>query len=202
MCKAARVSALAAAVISGRSLSRRRVGALIRMPMKSPSDSVCHKYREIRCPFQLDAFAANPAAVRQTRGPFGGSYCPDVSFGPSSRFRNKDFQRSRLFLPGPIADDDRFFASTVPAAARPQMFGFGKTIKDPLADAKTVERWLVGFPANDPLAMHAGVLAELGRLGERDARRTPARLEAVFQVDLHTDPLRKNLTAQYLEHGN
>src|SRR5438874_3806271 len=82
------------------------------------------------------------------------------------------------------------------------MFGFGKTLKDPLADAKTVERWLVGFPANDPLAMHAGVLAELGRLGERDARRTPARLEAVFHVDLHTDPLRKNLTAQYLEHGN
>jgi hypothetical protein len=82
------------------------------------------------------------------------------------------------------------------------MFGFGKTIKDPLADAKTVERWLVGFPTNDPLAMHAGVLYELGRLTERDARRTPARLEAVFHVDRHTDPLRKNLTGQYLEHGN
>ena len=82
------------------------------------------------------------------------------------------------------------------------MFGFGKTLKDPLADAKSVERWLVGFPANDPLAMHAGVLTALGRLAEREAKRTPARLEAVFQVDLHTDPLRKNLTAQYLEHGN
>ena len=37
------------------------------------------------------------------------------------------------------------------------MFGFGKTIKDPLVDAKTAERWLGLFPANDPLAMHGAV---------------------------------------------
>src|SRR5271169_4776937 len=82
------------------------------------------------------------------------------------------------------------------------MFGFGKTIKDPLADAKTAERWLGLFPTNDPLAMHGAVLAELGRLTERVAKRTPARLEAVFAADRYTDPLRKNLTAQYLERGN
>ena len=82
------------------------------------------------------------------------------------------------------------------------MFGFGKTLKDPLSDARTVERWLAGFPANDPLALHAGVLSELGRASERDAKRAPARLEAVFQADLHAEPLRKSLTAQYLEHGN
>lgn len=82
------------------------------------------------------------------------------------------------------------------------MFGFGKTIKDPLSDARSVERWLLGFPASDPLAMHAGVLSALGRLTERDARRTPAHLEAVFQVDRHSAPLRKTLTAQYLEHGD
>ena len=82
------------------------------------------------------------------------------------------------------------------------MFGFGKNIKDPLADAKTAERWLGFFPATDPLAMHSAVLAELGRLTERVAKRTPARLEAVFFVDRYTDPLRQNLTAQYLEHGN
>lgn len=82
------------------------------------------------------------------------------------------------------------------------MFRFSKTVKDPLADAKTAERWLAGFPANDPLAMHAALLAELGRLSEREAKRTPARLEAVFHVDAHTDALRKMLTAQYLEHGN
>ena len=82
------------------------------------------------------------------------------------------------------------------------MFGFGKTIKEPLADAKTAERWLASFPANDALAVHGAVLVGLGRLAERDAKRTPARLEAVFCVDRFTDPLRKNLTAQYLEHSN
>jgi hypothetical protein len=82
------------------------------------------------------------------------------------------------------------------------MFGFGKTIKDPLVDTRTVGRWLAAFPVNDPLALHSAVLTELGRLSERDARRTPARLEAVFGADRHTDPLRRNLTAQYLEHGN
>jgi hypothetical protein len=82
------------------------------------------------------------------------------------------------------------------------MFGFGRTIKDPLGDAKTAERWLGLFPANDPLAMHGAILAELGRLTERDAKRTPGRLEAVFLTDRHADALRKSVTAQYLEHGN
>jgi cyclic-di-GMP-binding protein len=82
------------------------------------------------------------------------------------------------------------------------MFGLSKTIKDPLADAKTAERWLGTFPANDPLAMHGGVLAELGLLADRTAKRTLSRLEAVFAVDRNTDALRKILTAQYLEHGN
>jgi hypothetical protein len=82
------------------------------------------------------------------------------------------------------------------------MFGFGKTTKDPLSDVKTVERWLAGFPANDPLALHAGVLGELGKATERDARRTPDRLDALFQADLQTEPLRKSLTNQYLEHGS
>ncbi len=82
------------------------------------------------------------------------------------------------------------------------MFGFGKPPKDPLADAKTAERWLTSFPATDPLAVHAAILVELGALTERDARRTPARLEAVFHLDVQTEALRKSLTAQYLEHGN
>jgi len=82
------------------------------------------------------------------------------------------------------------------------MFGFGKTTKDPLSDGKTVERWLAGFPANDPLALHGSMLGELGRATERDAKRTPVRLEAIFRADLHTEPLRKSLTAQYLEHGS
>jgi hypothetical protein len=82
------------------------------------------------------------------------------------------------------------------------MFGLGRSPKDPLADAKTAERWLASFPASDPLAIHAALLVELGALTERDARRAPARLEAVFHLDVQTKALRKSLTAQYLEHGN
>jgi hypothetical protein len=82
------------------------------------------------------------------------------------------------------------------------MFGFGKSQKDPLADAKSAERWLASFPTSDPLAVHAALLVELGALTERDARRTPARLEAVFYLDTQTEGLRKSLTAQYLEHGS
>ena len=82
------------------------------------------------------------------------------------------------------------------------MFGFGKTAKDPLTDAKTAERWLASFPPLDPMALHGAVLAELGKLAERDAKRTPARLEAVLRADGFTDALRKHLTAQYLEHAS
>jgi hypothetical protein len=82
------------------------------------------------------------------------------------------------------------------------MFSFGKTGKEPLADVKAVERWLAAFPPSDPLALHAEVLAELGRIAERDARRTPAQLEAVFALDTRTAELRATLTAQYIEHAN
>ena len=82
------------------------------------------------------------------------------------------------------------------------MFGFGKTTKDPLADAKSAERWLASFPAGDPLAVHGELLSELARLSVRDARRTPAELEAVFALDAGTAELRRTLSAQYIEHGN
>lgn len=82
------------------------------------------------------------------------------------------------------------------------MFGFGKTAKDPLTDAKTAERWFGSFPTLDPMALHSAVLVELGKLTERDAKRTPARLEAVFRADRFTDALRKHLTAQYLDHAS
>ena len=82
------------------------------------------------------------------------------------------------------------------------MFGFGKTTKDPLADAKSAERWLASFPAGDPLAVHAELLSELARIGVRDARLTPAQLEAVFALDAGTAELRRTLTAQYIEHAS
>ncbi|MEO6928483.1 MAG: hypothetical protein ABI190_04895 [Casimicrobiaceae bacterium] len=82
------------------------------------------------------------------------------------------------------------------------MFGFGKLSREPLADAKSAERWLATFPGNDPLAIHVELLNELGRIAERATKRTPAMLEAVFSVDANTDGLRNALTAQYIEHAS
>ena len=82
------------------------------------------------------------------------------------------------------------------------MFGFGKNARDPLADAKAAERWFATFPANDPLAAHAEVLAELGRLAEPSAKRTPQHLDAVFFIDSQCVALRKSLTLQYIEHAS
>jgi len=81
------------------------------------------------------------------------------------------------------------------------MFGFGSTNRDPLADIKSAERWFGSFPDNDPLALHAALLAELGLFNEQEARRTPARLESVFFADGRASALRKSLTSQYIEHA-
>lgn len=81
------------------------------------------------------------------------------------------------------------------------MFGLGKPVKDPLADARMAERWLASFPEIDPLGLQHEVLAELGRLSERTAKRTPSALEAVYRVDAATKTLRRTLTAQYTEHA-
>ncbi|MCL4763319.1 MAG: hypothetical protein KJ018_16375, partial [Burkholderiales bacterium] len=78
------------------------------------------------------------------------------------------------------------------------MFGFGKTARDPLADAKSAQRWLATFPAQDPLAAHAALLTELGRIADRTTRRGAAQLEAVFALDAHAADLRRALTAQYV----
>ncbi len=81
------------------------------------------------------------------------------------------------------------------------MFGFGKTHREPLVDIKSTERWLASFPANDPLAIHGEVLAELGHIAAASAKRSPQSLEAVFHLDSHCAGLRKSLTTQYIEHA-
>ena len=81
------------------------------------------------------------------------------------------------------------------------MFGFGKSVRDPLADVRAAERWLASFPLSDPLAIHGEVLTELGRVAEPTARRSPQRLEAVFYADAQCNGLRRALTAQYIEHA-
>jgi len=82
------------------------------------------------------------------------------------------------------------------------MFGFSKTIKDPLADPKTVDRWFASHPPGDPLAVHAELMSALGAIAERGRSRTPAHLAAVFRADLVATGLRESLTAQYIEHAN
>ena len=81
------------------------------------------------------------------------------------------------------------------------MFGFGKTDSDPVTDVKSAERWFASFPTNDSLGIHGEVLAELGRIAEPAARRSPQRLEALFYLDAQCEGLRRSLTAQYIEHA-
>jgi hypothetical protein len=81
------------------------------------------------------------------------------------------------------------------------VFGFGKSNRDPLSDAKSAERWLASFPTNDPLAIHGELVAELGRAAEPAARRSPQGLEGVFCLDHHCAGLRKQLIVQYIEHA-
>jgi hypothetical protein len=120
-----------------------------------------------------------------------------------------------LARPAPLRDDERHgildgrrgaaAVSTRKTAAPPReirMFGFGRTVKEPLVDVRSAERWLAAFPGNDPLAVHGELLAELGRIGERTTRRSPACLEAVFYVDAQMAPLRKTLATQYIDHAN
>ncbi|MBN8478282.1 MAG: hypothetical protein J0L91_04895 [Burkholderiales bacterium] len=81
------------------------------------------------------------------------------------------------------------------------MFGFGKTVKDPLADARSAERWFSSQPSADPLAMHAELLGALGTIAERGRSRSPSALEAVFRADTLALGVREALTAQYIEHA-
>jgi len=82
------------------------------------------------------------------------------------------------------------------------MFGIGKPYKEPLTDVKSAGRWLASYPGNDPLAIYVDVLAQLGKIADRGARRTPARLQALFSVDAKLETLRNLLTAQYIEHAS
>ena len=61
----------------------------------------------------------------------------------------------------------------------------------PLGDIRVGRAWLASLPPNDPLVAQRGIVAELRTLAERTARRTPARLEAVFVVDAHAPGSRK-----------
>ena len=82
------------------------------------------------------------------------------------------------------------------------MFGFSRPVRDPLADARSAERWFAAQPAGDPLATHAELIAALGALADRSYARTPTTLEAVFRADDLAQAIRDALTAQYIEHSS
>jgi hypothetical protein len=81
------------------------------------------------------------------------------------------------------------------------MFRLRKKSFGPFDDLTSVQRWLASLPANDPLAVQRDLVAELRRLAERTAPRTPSGLAAVFIVDRKTKRVVRTLMAQYAEHA-
>jgi hypothetical protein len=82
------------------------------------------------------------------------------------------------------------------------MFGFLRSRNDPLADARSAERWLAAGTASDSLARQEVLRGELARVTAQNAELTPRRLAALFVVDAHAEQLFESLTAQYIEHAN
>ena len=82
------------------------------------------------------------------------------------------------------------------------IFRLARAQRDPLADRRAAQRWLASFPSSEMLDVHGQLLEALGQAGQQSARRSPARLEAIFFADSETSELRKSLTAQYLQHAS
>ncbi len=82
------------------------------------------------------------------------------------------------------------------------MFGFLRSRKDPLADARSAERWFAAPVATDPLSRKQELIEELARVTAPTAKLTPRRLGALFVMDTHAEQLFRALTAQYVEHAN
>ena len=81
------------------------------------------------------------------------------------------------------------------------MFGFLRSRNDPLADARSAQRWLAAATASDSLARHEVLLGELARATAPNAELTPRRLAALFVLDSHAKELFDSLTTQYVEHA-
>ena len=82
------------------------------------------------------------------------------------------------------------------------MFEFLKTGKDPLADVRSAERWLMLGVSADALALHEELMVELRRIAAPSAKLTPRRLAALFIVDDHAEHVFKSLMMQYVDHSN
>lgn len=82
------------------------------------------------------------------------------------------------------------------------MFRFRSKSHGPFHDAQSLRRWLVALPANDSLAVQREVAAELAKLADRTAHRTPLGLEALFIVDRKTHGAVRELIRQYVDHSS
>ena len=82
------------------------------------------------------------------------------------------------------------------------MFGFMKSRKDPLADARSAARWFTSPSTADALAFKQELIDELARITAPTAKLTPRRLSALFVIDAHAETLFRSLTAQYVEHAS
>src|SRR5437762_9895928 len=82
------------------------------------------------------------------------------------------------------------------------MFGFLRSRKDPLADARSAERWFATPVATDPLSRKQELVEELARITAPTAKLTPRRLGALFVMDAHAEQVFRALTAQYVEHAS
>ena len=81
------------------------------------------------------------------------------------------------------------------------MFGFGSSRNDPLADARSAERWIAAGVTSDALTMHERIRSVLAEVTAPGVTLTPKRLAAVFVIDAHAHALFKALTAQYIGHA-
>ncbi len=86
--------------------------------------------------------------------------------------------------------------------APPLMFRFRHRSRSPLEDARHAQRWLASLPFNDPLVVQRELQKELNAIAERNAKRTPTVLAAVFTVDAKTTGLVGTLMTQYAEIAN
>jgi hypothetical protein len=82
------------------------------------------------------------------------------------------------------------------------MFGFLKSRRDPLADARAAARWFTAPATADALAFKQELIAELGRITGPTAKLTPRRLSALFVIDSLAENLFRSLIAQYVEHAS
>ena len=82
------------------------------------------------------------------------------------------------------------------------MLEFLRARKDPLADARSAERWFATPLATDALARKQDLIAALNRITGPSAKLTPRRLRALFVFDAHAHQIFRALTSQYVEHAN